>query len=968
MSLTLDDPDGDGKGAIDSVVLDGTDAKSTLTFKVTKAPSGDGFVRIGEIKGAQGTEAIKSISASGANIVGNGINLGGLVGGVSVHDVTNGARLSGGGIAANKTIVVVHWISDGTVLDFKSSITSLTAAQIGRGTIKAPAIGTLSIKGDLGHGMPGDLKSDVLLSGDGVAAGKQALGKLSVAGSITDAEISAGSAIGTFSAGTLSNTIVAADGAITAFTAANVNKGSITAQSFGSVLIKGNSLRGIPGDFESYLLATGQSLARGKSALTTLSVAGAIRNAEISVNGSLGALTAGSMSNSTVFADQQLKSATIKGMPGYDSSIFGSALSAFVNSLITADSIGTVKLASVYTDLDDFAASYGSKSFGVVARTSIKSVTVPAMNFFWKWKPAGLPDQGVLCFHVKRGGIDSLGNWGTAAVTDQNGEAVLRLAGQDVRFRVKDGTSDAPVSGVSVAVSANTGTPGLAVMLITGFYTQYPTKIVLLHGASADSASASMAANAAPMSLTKDSLTEITLSTVGSAIDVIEALDLAGKLPPMLKKGEHLTGNFLGVLDAVGLLAKSLSSLGVPIAETLDEKGILNLQPISNEEALNEVKNPLREDVILTALSVLWTGGATFPEIAPGIMAREGGFWLDSATISGCGGGNLWKLSLGFTDLYVCRKPTMAEMVASLVHAPAAIQGQQPNSPNPLAGGCYQLFSKTNLGLAFTGVLDSQGRTDISVPLGDYELKVCGGGGASPGLTNLDVGNNGGSATDQAAPPPSITGASLLYDGPVPANLAPGSQVHFRVLVRDAYGNTSSCDSPTFQVHNPAVAQVATIDSQSGWLTIGPDWGGSYVTATCNGVSTGPVVVSGSGPIGGGGGGGGGNQTWVMTSGGQSATLTVDTSGNFTGSGWMVSDPHGCTFPLLITSGHMSGTSMNFSASGAGCGITESGSGSGALDASFPGARSASGSMTIHITTPIGNEDVTGDWQATRTQ
>src|SRR5438045_394355 len=67
MTVVLDDSDGDGQGSIESLVLDSTDAKSTLTIKVTRGPSGNGLVRIGEIKGVQGTEAMKSIAAVAAD-------------------------------------------------------------------------------------------------------------------------------------------------------------------------------------------------------------------------------------------------------------------------------------------------------------------------------------------------------------------------------------------------------------------------------------------------------------------------------------------------------------------------------------------------------------------------------------------------------------------------------------------------------------------------------------------------------------------------------------------------------------------------------------------------------------------------------------------------------------------------------------------------------------------------------------
>jgi len=122
-----------------------------------------------------------------------------------------------------------------------------------------------------------------------------------------------------------------------------------------------------------------------------------------------------------------------------------------------------------------------------------------------------------------------------------------------------------------------------------------------------------------------------------------------------------------------------------------------------------------------------------------------------------------------------------------------------------------------------------------------------------------------------------------------------------------------------------------------------------------------------------GGGGGGGAQTWSIysDSGGQYATVTVDSSGNFvTASGWVGSTPSG-SYNINITSGSMSGTTMTFyiSASYDGGQGSIVGTYTGTLDASFPSATSASGTATGTITDPLtpGGRALSDTWTATRT-
>ncbi len=111
-------------------------------------------------------------------------------------------------------------------------------------------------------------------------------------------------------------------------------------------------------------------------------------------------------------------------------------------------------------------------------------------------------------------------------------------------------------------------------------------------------------------------------------------------------------------------------------------------------------------------------------------------------------------------------------------------------------------------------------------------------------------------------------------------------------------------------------------------------------------------------------------QTWIITDieVGQQATLTVDSSGNFTGLGWVGTAPGAGDYNIYITNGRMSGTSMTFqvSASYSGGQGTISGTGTGTLNASFPSATSASGTHSGTISDPLGSKAYSSSWTATK--
>lgn len=112
-------------------------------------------------------------------------------------------------------------------------------------------------------------------------------------------------------------------------------------------------------------------------------------------------------------------------------------------------------------------------------------------------------------------------------------------------------------------------------------------------------------------------------------------------------------------------------------------------------------------------------------------------------------------------------------------------------------------------------------------------------------------------------------------------------------------------------------------------------------------------------------------QVWALVDeqSGQTATLTMDSSGYFTGSGWVGGGSAGIpSYNIYITNGRMYSTSMTFDAyasynNGDG---TISATGIGTLNANFPSATSASGTWSGTISDSLGDRTFTNNWQGTK--
>src|SRR5678816_1767503 len=95
-------------------------------------------------------------------------------------------RVRTGGDATRFSKIKLHSLADGGVIETGSSLTSLTAAQLGAGSISAPVIKKLVVTGDKKLALAADMAADIELTGTDTAG--LSLGSLK-AGRVSDASI-----------------------------------------------------------------------------------------------------------------------------------------------------------------------------------------------------------------------------------------------------------------------------------------------------------------------------------------------------------------------------------------------------------------------------------------------------------------------------------------------------------------------------------------------------------------------------------------------------------------------------------------------------------------------------------------------------------------------------------------------------------------------------------------------------------
>ncbi|HEX3149809.1 MAG TPA: Ig-like domain-containing protein [Gemmataceae bacterium] len=193
-----------GVGPIAEIELVGTDSSKSIVNLAIKKPkngTGDGRVQIDEIHGA----GAKRLNLAKADLNGVGIDLTSFLGSLAIGAVKNAADITLAGVPPTSSLstkLTVGVVEDGTdILITGAPLGSLTATRIGAGTIAAPSVGAITVKGKAktktAAAIAGDFKSNLTIAGTGLAAKVPALKSLKVAGSVSGSTIQVGGLTGT---------------------------------------------------------------------------------------------------------------------------------------------------------------------------------------------------------------------------------------------------------------------------------------------------------------------------------------------------------------------------------------------------------------------------------------------------------------------------------------------------------------------------------------------------------------------------------------------------------------------------------------------------------------------------------------------------------------------------------------------------------------------------------------------------
>lgn len=784
-----DDPDGDQRGPIKAILLEGTSAASSLTISVTKAAAGDGRVSIGKIvsvAGSTGNGSLKSLLAGKCDILESG-------------PFEEGVALAG-------------------------SIGSLTAGSIRATSIRALAIGTLATTS-------GPLEADITVD--------RAVQAISVRG---------GGASGTWSAARF-GTITISGGSF---------NGELISTAIAASLGTTPAIAklSVTGDFQGIVHALGKvgTVIVGRSILPNVASQSVVAAASIGIF-----RVARDLTDAVVLAGANLGADHRLGGIGENTDGFGrGSIGEFTvggkaqNAIVGA---GLDPVGMVFRNGNDAIVG------GVNSRIGIFSITGAAgpENYFRAgWWPTSVKVGGVAVNPRKDARFHDLQAFTEVGTTDEQGNVTLRIAGQESSFQFLDDSSGQPIPGLVVGVSTGTGMEGIAVLEAFDPTKQYPPRFIVLHGPEAPAAQAQAARLTAESNGVQAAEPPIAIKineTAGEAVGkasqvatVVEAYQVAALPSPTPNlKGVADTG---GVLEAFGYLAKAADTIsGGLVAKAIGTLAPSLVQPISNQDAMARIRQKAQDATVENVAIVgLMAGMGNLPGVAAGGLSIAGTQLyklVDENTVMNTPEGHLVMVNLGFTEIYAASDTPVSDPGS---FAPMSIT-VTPDQVSPGGLGHLMLISKDRLGDGQVVPLDTNGRADIPVPIGDYAL-VYQQQIAQPVNQDVTVSGGGTQATLNAPPAPQVAGVTLTATPAITGLLDPGTQIQFSAVGRDAQGNIVPLDPSQlrFRVFNPQGSSVATIDPATGMLTIGPDQGAVRVVAEYGNVRSNLILASGLGP------------------------------------------------------------------------------------------------------------------------
>jgi hypothetical protein len=429
-------------------------------------------------------------------------------------------------------------------------------------------------------------------------------------------------------------------------------------------------------------------------------------------------------------------------------------------------------------------------------------------------------------------------------VTDENGQVTLNLAGQNLVFTFKDEATGSPIPGLSIAVGEDQNQPSIALIAIADDFGQYPFQFVLLEGPSSNGASVAA------------------LRKTSQSSDLLEISVKSGE-------GPVLTSTIPSVTTSV-LESQSGSSITVDLTENLrsvlERMSTFSMPDIPTEPVSVKVKNVDVFDMPQQIVMDIAEGASLESQTKGWLLGKVHGIpslplplfneFINSIgeivfTRMGATSYDVITVTLGGIYSFKIYKPIFPEsLIPEFPQYPEERYTENPLNITstsqeyvPLSGGYLEVISKDILGYGFVGVLDTQGRADIPVTVGNYTVRVT-SSGFSPQTVDTTVSEN---ETSVYTRHDSVISKLILTSDPdLTGFLDIGTPVQFYATAKDANGIDVTCKPVVFVVTNPVGSTVATIDD-SGLLIVGPDDGAAKVTARCGGVKSNHILVSGTG-------------------------------------------------------------------------------------------------------------------------
>ena len=399
-----------GSGAtISSIVITNTGAAASLTLTST------GSINLGSITDAKAMSIINAPSAtlSGDSSFGRigrlilagaanaDLSLGSSVGtSLIVTDLLNTTVTDSGSI---QSITAKQWQSSGggyyvlstpsigrlnvsgefdDVLNLSSTRSALSSAIVGTataawaisGSVGSTTLGTPASTFSLGAN--GSIGSLIVAGNLTNAVTASTVGSLRVTGNTTGATISTTSAkaatsIGriTFGGAVASSTVTTFFGGISTITAASLNSTQFTVGSIGTMRVAGTTT--------GSTIKTYNAFVAGQTNIGRLILDGAVTTSVINTAGSIGSITAATLTNTHVFAGVNASLTDAPALPSSTDSFvadatigsvtLGKAAAAFSNSLIIADVLGKVHLGKITSSNDSVAFGLGAHKIAAVS-------------------------------------------------------------------------------------------------------------------------------------------------------------------------------------------------------------------------------------------------------------------------------------------------------------------------------------------------------------------------------------------------------------------------------------------------------------------------------------------------------------------------------------------------------------------------------------------------------------------------